>query len=264
MFAGLLALKMSEPGPQGTKSIFGFGNDITQYQQMVKNYYTVGYNNRRPALGLHPPGAWYRPGSIAAVSVAWNGLDGSQSTICPLTWAPDGAFKKRQNTDPASPPDICAAYNSHSVIIYSRAEESCLDSLAICSFEYFVYPVSGPTSIPSNICDGDGFVGSTEEKYPSSSISFTLPTTTGDSTNENLNFVYTWPTDDDPGWVTGGSLIAPVACVAELLNLTLRETCTLEEPDSPQKRAVGPIGQPQVHPVAYVYAPFARCVWGSD
>lgn len=265
MFAGLIALKMSEPGPQGTKSIFGFGGDITQYQQMVKNYYTVGYNNRRPALGLHPPGAWYRLRSFSSVSVAWNGLDGSQSTICPLTWAPDGAFKKRQNTDPATSPDICATYTSHSIIIYSRAEKSCLDSLSICSFDYFLYSVSGPTSIPSSICNGEGFIGFAEEKYPSNSISFTLPRITGDNANENLDFVYTWLSDDDSGWVTGGSLIAPVACVAESAsNPSLTETCILEEPDSQQKRAVGPIGEPNTHPVTYVYASFARCVWGSD
>lgn len=264
MFAGLIALKMSEPGPLGTSSIFGFGADQTQYQQLVKNYYTVGYNNRRPALGLHPPGSWYRPGSIAPVPVAWNGLDGSQSTVCPLIWAPDGIFKKRQATDQNTPSDICAGYTAHSIIIYSRAEKSCLDSKSICPFDYFLYSVSTPTGVPPNICNGDGFIGSVEEEGTSNSISFTLPTTTGDSANGKLNFVYTWGTDDNSGWVNGGSLTAPIACVAETSNSSLTEICTLEESNSKQKRAVGPINQPGIHPVEYVYAAFARCVWGSD
>ena len=264
IFAGLIALKMSEPGPLGTSSIFGFGADQTQYQQLVKNYYTVGYNRRRPASGLHPPGSWYRPGSVAPVPVAWNGLDGSQSTVCPLIWAPDGTFKKRQATDLNAPSDICAGYTAHSIIIYSRAEVSCLDSKAICPFDYFLYSVSTPTDVPSSICNGTGFIGSTEEKIPSNSITFTLPTTTGgDNANENLNFVYTWGTDNYPGWVDGGSLTAPVACVAEL-STSLTEVCTLEVPISQQKRSVYPDNQPRLHPVKYEYAAFARCVWGSD
>lgn len=256
MFAGLIALTMSEPG-----NVYGFGNDVTRYQQLVKNYYTVGYNSRR--ANVHPPGSYYRPGSYAPV--VWNGLDGSRSNVCPLDWNPLGFFKKRDATDPATSSDICAGYTPHSVIIYSRAEESCLDSLSICAFDFFLYSVSDPSGVPSNICNGDGFIGSVLETGPSNSIAFTLPTTTDDSGNENLSFVYAWTSDDDSGWVTGGSLTAPIACVAEpTSDSSLTQTCTLEETDSKRKRAVGPIGQPAVHPVNYVYKAFARCVWASD
>lgn len=209
MFAALVTLKMSEPG-----NIYGFGKDITQYQQLVKNYYTIGYNRRRPTL--HPPGSWYRPGSYAPV--AWNGLDGSQSTVCPLLWPPGGALKKRDTTDPATSPDICAAYSYHSVIIYSCAEKSCLDIKSICPFDYFLYSVSGPTDTPSDICNGAGFIGSTAKTGPSNSIAFTLPKTSGDSVNKDLDFVYSWTTDDDSGWVTGGNMTAPVACLEETSN----------------------------------------------
>lgn len=253
---------MSEPGPLGAFSVFGFGDDVTQYQQLVKNYYTVGYNNRQPASGLHPPGSWYRPGSIAPVPVAWNGLDGSQSNVCPLIWTPEGLFKKRQTTDPESLSDICAGYTAHSVIIYSSAEKTCLDSLSICPTTYFLYSVSGPSGVPSSICNDNGFIGSVEETSLTNSISFTLPSTTGESANENLKFVYTWTADEDSGWVTGGSLTAPVACVAGG-NWSLTETCTLEEPNSQHKRTVFP-DWPSVHAVDYVYSAFARCVWGSD
>ena len=245
---------MSEPG-----NVYGFGNDITQYQQLVKNYYTVGYNGRNARS--HPPGSWYRPRSYAPV--AWNGLDGSQSTVCPLSWPPGGVLKKRDTNDPATSPDICAAYSYHSVIIYSRAEKSCLETKAICPFDYFLYSVSGPTDTPSDICNGAGFIGSTKETIPSNSIAFTLPKLSSDSVNENLDFVYSWETDDNSGWVTGGSLTAPVACVADLSNLSLTQTCVLAESDSQQRRAVIPI-TPQVHDVTYEYAAFASCTWGSD
>ena len=66
------------------------------------------------------------------------------------------AFKKRQTTDPATSADICCAYNSHSVIIYSRAEKSCLDTISNCAFDYYLYSVSGPTGVPLKICNGNG------------------------------------------------------------------------------------------------------------
>ena len=210
MFAGLVALTMSEPG-----NVYGFGSDPTQYQQLVYNYYTVGYKFRRPAA--HPPGSYYRPGRSFA-PVAWNGLDGSQGNVCPLTWPPAGApgaaIKKRQTSDPLASPDICAAYTPHSVIIYSRAEQSCLDNIKdICAWTYFLYSIpDDPTGTPSDICSGSGFVGSVEESLFSNSIPFTLPTTTGESAGEDLKFVYSWTNDEPAGWVTGGSLTAPVAC----------------------------------------------------
>ena len=254
MMAGLIALKLSEPG-----NAYGFGNDKTQYQQLVKNYYTVGYNRRRP--DLHPPGSWYRPGSYAPV--AWNGLDGSQGTVCPLTWAPDGAFRKRQTTtDPATSPDICSSYNSHSVIIYSRQEKGCLT----CTFDYFLYSVSTPTGVPSKICDGDGFIGTVENAAATggNSIPFTLPKTGNDGANEDLRFVYAWTEDQIAGWISGSSLAAPVACVTELPpNSSLSQTCGFEEPDSKRKREAQVGSWPSTYLEEFLYAPFARCVWGS-
>ena len=260
MFAGLVALTMSQPG-----NVYGFGNDPTQYQQLVYNYYTAGYNRRRPAT--HPPGSWYRPGTY--IPLAWNNLDGSQGNVCPLSWPPAGAvgapIKKRQTTDPATSPDICAAYTPHSVIIYSRAEQSCLDSSTpICPFTYFLYSVSDDlTGTPSDICSGEGFLGTVAEFAPSKSIAFTLSATAGESAGEDLNFVYAWSNDVSSGWVTGGSLTAPVACVAEFANASLTENCTFSEPDSVQRRAVIP-DWPSTHPVVYEYLSWARCTWASD
>ena len=237
--------------------MYGFGNDKTKYQQLVKDYHTVGYNRRKPAL--HPPGSWYRPGSFAPV--AWNGLDGSKTTVCPLTWTPDGAFKKRQATDPATSSDICSAYKSRSVIIYSRVEKGCLN----CLDNYYLYSVSSPTGVPSKICNGDGFIGSVENAPPpGTSIPFTLPKTTGDSADEDLKFVYAWTAADDPGSISGGDLTAPIACVTELLaSFALLQTCSFEAPNSERKREAQAIPWPSTHLEEYVYAPFARCVWGS-
>ena len=89
--AGLIALKLSEPG-----NVYGFGDDITQYRQLVKNYYTSGYNRRSP--DLHPPGSCYRPGSYTPI--AWNKLDGSQSTV----WSPDGLSRNDRRLIPLHPP----------------------------------------------------------------------------------------------------------------------------------------------------------------
>lgn len=250
--AGLIALKLSEPG-----NIFGFGDDKTQYQQLVKNYYTVGYNKRKP--NQHPPGSWYRPKSFAAV--AWNGLDGSQRTVCPLTWAPDGTFKKRQTGDPATSSDICSKYNSHSVVIYSRVESGCLT----CALDYYVYSVSDPTGVPSKICNGGGFIGSVEKAAATgSSIPFTLPKTADDAADEDLKFVYTWTLGQPAGWISGGSLAVPVSCVAELTSKSSpSQTCSFEASNSEQKRAAQVFSWPTTHLQKYDYAPFARCVWGS-
>ena len=254
--AGLIALKLSEPG-----NVYGFGNDKTKYQQLVKDYYTVGYNRRKPAL--HAPGSWYRPGSFAPV--AWNGLDGSRKTVCPLTWTPDGTFKKRQTTDPATSSDICSAYKSHSVIIYSREEKSCLNTLSSCEKDYYLYSVSGPTGVPSNICNGDGFIGSIENAKPTgNSIPFTLPETTGDSADEDLHFVYAWTSFLDSGSISGGNLTAPIACVTETLAISPPwQTCSFEVSNSERKREAQVMPWPSTHFEDYVYAPFARCVWGS-
>lgn len=96
---------MSLPG-----NPFGFGNDISQYQQKVRDFYTVGYNRRNPSA--HPKGAYRRP--VQYANVVWNGEDGRQSTICRDILTP-GAIKKRDDSTPSAgselePADICANY----------------------------------------------------------------------------------------------------------------------------------------------------------
>ena len=106
-FIGEVDYRMSLPG-----NPFGFGHDISQYQQKVKDFYTVGYNRRDGSA--HPQGAYRRPGRYA--NVVWNGQDGRSSTACPLLLHP-GAIKKRDDTDALAesvlePADICANYSA--------------------------------------------------------------------------------------------------------------------------------------------------------
>ena len=66
--AGLILTDMGKTSPPFEFS--GREEDYPKYQQIVKEYYSEG------------PGAYVRPGSVWRV--AWNGLDGRQSTYCPL------------------------------------------------------------------------------------------------------------------------------------------------------------------------------------
>lgn len=139
---------------------FSFGNDISQYQQKVKDFYTVGYNRRDPSA--HPKGAYRRPGQYA--NVVWNGQDGRQSTICPLTIAP-GAIKKRGSPNPLADselesPDICANYTdsysvtsraltAHTVTITPSSTlttASTSSSPPLACTQYFYFPEAGPNS----------------------------------------------------------------------------------------------------------------------
>ena len=63
---------------------FQLGNDITQYQNIAKNYFIIG------------DGVYVRPGGT--YRVAWNGLDGLADTVCLLSL--------RKRDDPAN---ICAS-----------------------------------------------------------------------------------------------------------------------------------------------------------
>ncbi len=69
---------------------FAFGNDLTKYQTIVKDYFTTG------------PGSYIRPGG--QYLVAWNGLDGRSSTVCPLS------VNKREQGD--NSPNICGLSSS--------------------------------------------------------------------------------------------------------------------------------------------------------
>ncbi|KAK3169726.1 hypothetical protein OEA41_009110 [Lepraria neglecta] len=78
-FAGLVAYMLGR-----TTIPFQLGNDITQYQSIAKNYFVA------------EDGAYVRP--RGTYRVAWNGLDGSADTVCPLSL--------RKRDDPAN---ICAS-----------------------------------------------------------------------------------------------------------------------------------------------------------
>ena len=154
-FIGEVDYRMSLPD-----NPFSFGNDISQYQQKVKDFYTVGYNRRDPSA--HPKGAYRRPGQYA--NVVWNGQDGRQSTICPLTIAP-GAIKKRGSPNPLADselesPDICANYTdsysvtsraltAHTVTITPSSTlttASTSSSPPLACTQYFYFPEAGPNS----------------------------------------------------------------------------------------------------------------------
>ncbi len=160
---------MSLPG-----NPFGFGNDISQFQQKVKNFYTVGYSRRDASA--HPKGAYRRPGQYA--NVVWNGQDGRQSTICPLLLTP-GALKKRDDSTPSAdselePADICANYTApasatsrsstaHTVTITpsstltttsASSSSSPSSSPPLACTQYFYFPESGANSFVCQCNDG--------------------------------------------------------------------------------------------------------------
>ena len=63
--AGLILYELSRSNCR-----YNLGDDITQYSKIVRDYYLTG------------PGAWQRP--HGDVRVAWNHIDGSRDTTCPL------------------------------------------------------------------------------------------------------------------------------------------------------------------------------------
>lgn len=86
------------------------------YQRIVKDYYTLGYNRKNPLA--HPPGSWYRNSN--PYPVAWNGLDGTQKTLCSKRLTPGGPggagwIKRREANDDEENPaveSVCAVYSS--------------------------------------------------------------------------------------------------------------------------------------------------------
>ena len=89
--AGLIAYEMGKASCPFEFS--GQEADYREYQRIVKQYYTNGL------------GAYVRPGGVWRV--AWNGLDGRASTICPLT------VQKRDGED-QDPDEECAQPSSAS------------------------------------------------------------------------------------------------------------------------------------------------------
>ncbi|KAL9135439.1 MAG: hypothetical protein Q9175_003368 [Cornicularia normoerica] len=156
--------RMSLPG-----NPFRFGNDNSQFQQKVKDFYTVGYKRRVPSA--HPRGAYYRPGRYA--NVVWNEQDGRSSTVCPLSVNP-GAIKKRDRSNPLAnselePADICANYTASSsatsrmsstAYAVTFASSSTLTttpsspSASLACTQYFYYPVDGAINFVCHCNDG--------------------------------------------------------------------------------------------------------------
>lgn len=92
--ASMAGLIVYEMGKESCPFEFsGKEEDYPEYQRIVKQYYTDG------------PGAYVRPGGVWRV--AWNGLDGSASTYCPLT------VQKRDGEDD-NDDDTCAQPSSAS------------------------------------------------------------------------------------------------------------------------------------------------------
>ncbi len=89
--AGLIIYEMGKDSCPFNFS--GKVEDYPEYQRITKQYYTDG------------PGAYVRPGGVWRV--AWNGLDGRASTLCPLT------VQKRDGADDDED-DTCAQPSSAS------------------------------------------------------------------------------------------------------------------------------------------------------
>ena len=92
--AAMAGLILYEMGKESSPFDFsGREEDYPYYQQITKEYYTMG------------PGAYVRPGGVWRVP--WNGLDGRRNTYCPLL------VQKRDDEDGAGN-DTCAQPSSAS------------------------------------------------------------------------------------------------------------------------------------------------------
>ena len=201
-FAGLVAYMM------GLETVpFSFGSDYTQYQRIVKDYFVTG------------PGSYVRPGGNARV--AWNGLDGSAQTVCPLS------LRKRQeqpenicqssstsfsvvptqtasliestSASPSVIPTQSASWiNEITVTIYYSVVEPCTGTLSECELTYYAYVLYG--SLPLQECGGALGQGS-------GSVQFQLYTLTGSAEN----FIYS-TSSTNGGTITGDSLGSPITC----------------------------------------------------
>ena len=225
-FAGLVAYMM------GLETVpFAFGSDKTQYQVIVKDYFVTG------------TGAYVRPGGDCRV--AWNGLDGSAKTVCPLS------LRKRQE----QLENICQSSSTSSSIIptqtpnsitevyitiYYSTLESCDTSTSDCDMTYYVYATERPGGLPIQECGGALGQGS-------NSVQFQLDTLAGISED------FTYSTISGlAGTITGKSLVDPITCT-NANSQAVAWTCPLT------KRSVYPDTTP--HNTAASYFEWATCEW---
>lgn len=247
------------------------------YQRIVKNYYTVGYSSRNPSA--HPPGSWYRTGN--SLPVAWNGLDGTQKTLCrkrlfPAAPGGVGWVKKREANDDGENPaveSVCAAFSSSptsstttssapsatptvsskgSIVIYS-AQRDC-DISQICPVTWYLYSVAEADDYPSDVCTASS-IAQHEGVWFTNSINFSLKGTDG-------TFVYSWTNDDGAGSVTGPGIPTPISCTSAP-RPTPSTTCESTKLVD-RKREYSPPAIPPYRPTVYhyLYEEWASCNWG--
>lgn len=254
------------------------GNDPTQFQAIVKTYFTTGR------------GAYIRLGGVQRV--AWNGLDGSANTVCPLS------IRKRDDIiDPenicgtssitstlaskisttlasitvttsarpstiststiASPPAETTAASSESksegsIVVYSSVDEGCDNPPTHCNQTFFVYPVQEGAQ-PSDVCNG----AIASALWSTTNIHFELPQLSGGT----VDFEYLRTAETDVGSVTGDGLSTAVQCSAAP-SPTVTQTCTYTK--STKSRKGKRAGAPSPGGVHWKedFSAWATCAWG--
>lgn len=183
-FAGLVAYMM------GLETVpFAFGSDYTQYQRIVKDYFVTG------------PGSYVRPGGNARV--AWNGLDGSAQTVCPLILRkrqeqPENICQSSSTSPSVIPTQTASLINEISITIYYSVVEPCTGTLSECGLTYYAYALDG--NLPLQECGGALGQGS-------GLVQFQVYTLTGSAEN----FIYS-TSSTNGGTITGNSLGSPITC----------------------------------------------------
>ena len=225
-FAGLVAYMM------GLETVpFAFGSDKTQYQRIVKDYFVTG------------PGAYVRPGGDCRV--AWNGLDGSANTVCPLSLRkrqeqPENICQSSSTSSSIIPTQTPNSINEVYITIYYSVLESCDGSTSECDLTYYAYAPKEPGGLPIQECGGALGQGSNP-------VQFQLDTLTG--TVED----FTYSTiSGSAGTITGDSLVGPITCT-NASSQAVAWTCQLT------KRSVYP--EPNTHDSAASYFEWATCDW---
>lgn len=231
-FAGLVAYNM------GRSSVpYNFGDDIKQYQSIVKEYYVSG------------PGSWERPRSYERT--VWNGLDGSASTYCPLSLRKRDPNVNDTCDEPSSTSGATASSTTSSapavqtpehfeVLIYYSQQTGCDKSS--CEQTYYIFDEF--FSVVSSICS-DQLSQLAQSPASTLSIDFELITGTGD-----LYFTYS-RASDQVGEITGAGLSTPVKCSAAP-SPTPSQICKLS------KRSLYP--DPN-QPITETYYEWATCIW---
>ena len=183
---------------------FAFGSDPTRYQSIVKEYFVTG------------PGAYVRQDGDCRV--AWNGLDGSPKTLCPLSLRkrqkqPDDICQSSSTSSSSSPSPTTPSMSSSAIptqtpdwinniiiAIYYSEVEPCDGTSNGCDLTYYAYAIGEIGSLPLQECGGALGQGS-------SSVHFQIETLGG--TTEY--FTYT-VSSDTAGTITGNSLASPIPC----------------------------------------------------